>query len=134
MTGPRISADPDEAFLGIFETLNWAVAVDNRLRTHVRRSWASSYPDGDVLAGFRYARNAVNHDWAEALELTAGVVLPTPLPAGLFEWRWRGELSATRPSGKTQYKGRLAQQPVRFTLEALGNLYGAALNDFSGVG
>jgi len=43
--------------------------------------------------------------------------------------RWRGELSATRPSGKTQYKGRLAQQPVRFTLEALANLYAAALDD-----
>jgi hypothetical protein len=125
MDGPRISPDVQVAFFGIFEALNWAVAVDNRLRCDhpKKRAWASDDPDGAIVAGFRYARNAVHHDWSEALELTRAAVLPSPLPMMLAEWMWVGKLSATRPSGLTQYRTRLAGQPVRFTLEALERLF-----------
>jgi hypothetical protein len=82
MAGPRIDTDPDQAFFGIFEALNWAVVVDNRLKETLL-GWPGGYDGRDYLIGFRYARNAVHHDWAEALWLDRrGAVLPAPLPSG----------------------------------------------------
>jgi hypothetical protein len=128
MAGPRISADPDEAFLTIFEALNWAVVVDDHLRRALPagKAWSSGYPHGDVVPGFRYARNAVHHDWSLALHVTDGVFLPTPLPTGLFDWCWQPRLPATKPRGETQYRKHLAEKPVRFTLEVLDTIYGQA--------
>jgi hypothetical protein len=72
-------------------------------------------------------RNAVHHDWAEALWLDRrGAVLPAPLPSGLFEWCWQPRLRSTRSSGVEKYRTHLSGKPVRFTLEALGSLYAAA--------
>lgn len=127
MSGPRVSTDADEAFFGIFEALNWAVVVDNRLADVRGRGWASVYGKQDLIAGFRYARNSVHHDWADALELMEGAVLPTPVPFGLFEWLWRSDLHAKRQGGKTQYRVLLAEKPVRFTLESLDHLYASAV-------
>lgn len=86
MFGLRISADSDEAFFGLFEALNWAVVVDKRLADLHGPNWAQAHEQQDLIAGFRYARDAVHHDWADALELAPGAELPTPLPFGLFEW------------------------------------------------
>jgi hypothetical protein len=66
MSGPRIDPDPDQAFFAIFEALNWAVTVDDRL-SDVLVGWPRGYDERDSLLGFRYARNAVHHDWADAL-------------------------------------------------------------------
>lgn len=128
MTGPRVSGDPDGAFLGIFEALNWAVVVDDALRQVMAggKGWANAYDGGAVVAGFRYARNAVHHDWSVALELRPGLTIPTPIPAILAEWIWQQTLDASRNGGVTQYKRHLAGRPVRFTLETLNTLYDQA--------
>jgi hypothetical protein len=53
MAGPRIDTDPDQAFFGIFEALNWAVVVDNRLKETLL-GWPGGYDGRDYLIGFRY--------------------------------------------------------------------------------
>jgi hypothetical protein len=123
MTGPRLSTDTDEAFMVIFEALNWAVVVDKHFADERGRGWARPFGKQDLIAGLRYARNAVHHDWADALEVTSGVLLPSPVPAPSFEWRWRRTLAATRQGGESQYRANLAEQPVRFTLRALDDLF-----------
>jgi len=63
------AAPQNETFIPLFETLEWAAAVDERLA----RIW--SPPDARVkylewskdLRGLRWARNRVRHDWAIAL-------------------------------------------------------------------
>jgi hypothetical protein len=130
MAGPRIEVDQDAAFFAIFELLNWAVVIDTRLQrvSAHRDRWASRYPEGGYVLGFRYARNAVHHDWADALYISeGGVYLPTPVPFSLFEWCWRRELPSTKAHGRAKYRDRLAGKPVRFTLEALGSLYRKAV-------
>lgn len=127
MAGPRVATSPSESFIAIFEILNWAVVADDRLKRILGRAWAKRFGEQDVIAAFRYARNAVHHDWSDALYVTPGAMLPTPVPFGLFEWRWRRTLPATRASGETQYAKCLAEQPVRLTLDTLNSLYVAAL-------
>jgi hypothetical protein len=60
MSGPRIDPDPDQAFFAIFEALNWAAAVDDRLKEAVRYR-PRGFDQRESLLGFRYARNAVHH-------------------------------------------------------------------------
>jgi len=69
----RIAADPFDAYVPIFEALNWAAVVDARLATHYGTvekpdwSWRDRFAGGEVVAGFRYARNSAQHDWADPL-------------------------------------------------------------------
>ena len=133
MAGPRVEMDKEQAFFTIFEALNWAAAIDHRLGTTLGtgEQWASSYAEGAYVLGFRYARNVVHHEWADALhaDLGGGLVLLSPLPARFFEWRWRGELQSTKQRGRAEYEAHRADQPVRFTLEALESLYAKVLDD-----
>jgi hypothetical protein len=134
MTGPRIDPEPEAAFFAIFEALNWAVAVDNRLKTTFRGRWPGTDDERGYRSGFRYARNAVHHDWARALWVDhRGVYPPTPLPAPFFEWCWAPALRSTRSSGRTQYLSHLSGKPVRFTLEALESLYVEAVATVTAV-
>ena len=77
--------DKEQAFFTIFEALNWAAAIDHRLGTTLGtgEQWASSYAEGAYVLGFRYARNVVHHEWADALyaDLGDGLVLPSPAGA-----------------------------------------------------
>jgi hypothetical protein len=130
--GPRVETDKEQAFFAIFEALNWAAAIDHRVGTTLGTGerWASSYAEGSYALGFRYARNVVHHEWADALFADlSGFVIPSPLPARLFEWRWRIALPSTRERGRAEYEAHLAGQPVRFTLEALESLYAKVLAD-----
>lgn len=130
MAGPRINTAPDQAFFAIFEALNWAVAVDDRLKVALPCQWPSAYDDQGYVAGFRYARNAVHHDWADALWLDLrGALLPTPLPFGFFEWCWRPALRSSKDRGLAEYRTHLSGKPVRFTLEALESLFTKAVSD-----
>jgi hypothetical protein len=58
----RLGHDATVAFLPLFEALNWAASIDERLR----------YPDYPELRGLRFARNRVHHQWAEALYVDVG--------------------------------------------------------------
>jgi hypothetical protein len=136
----RLFCPIDPSYLGIlsprsssiFETLNWAVAIDFRLGKTLgtRERWPASYAAAGFVLGFRYARNTVHHDWADALYVDyTGLIVPSPLPAPLFEWRWLRELPATRDKGQAEYARHLAGEPVRFTLEALESLFLTAVDD-----
>ncbi|MGI8420404.1 MAG: hypothetical protein ACR2LN_07245 [Candidatus Levyibacteriota bacterium] len=80
--------EPKELFTCLFETLNWVVAIDDRLkRDRNDNIWYTQYrADGDVLRAVRFARNRVHHQWADIVYNTPGAVLPMELPAGLHEW------------------------------------------------
>ena len=128
MAGPRIDPDPEQAFFAIFEALNWAVSIDDRLGEDTLLGWPSAYDERGYVAGFRYARNAVHHHWAEALWLDrGGVLLPTPLPAAFFEWCWQPQLRSRNERGLAKYRTHLSGQPVRFTLEALESIFEKAV-------
>ena len=124
MEGPRLGQDAQGAFIGIFEALNWAFVVDDVLRKQRGKGWADSHADAAIVAGFRYARNFVQHDWSEALDVQEGAAFPAVLPMPFFEWCWKHELPSTR-WGATEYRERLAGNPVRFTLEQLDALFAA---------
>lgn len=111
----RLGTDPAVVFMSIFEALNWSVSIEEQLRD-------SGIPLGDeeIVRAVRYARNAVHHRWADALEVTDGAQLPAVLPAPLFEWRWTRDLPPPRnPTGKEEYDHLVAGQPVRYTLDSL---------------
>lgn len=137
MSTGRIAGAPDEALIPMSDALNWATTLDERFATIAGSQesknwdWRADYPNGDVMAGFRYARNCVHHHWAEGLYLdTSGAVLPTPLPFGFFEWRWQDSLPPTKlPYGKAEYETLMACQPARFTLDALAELFSSRLTD-----
>jgi hypothetical protein len=127
MNGPRIDPDPEQAFFAIFEALNWAVSIDDRLKDTLL-GWLSACDERGYVVGFRYARNAVHHHWAEALWLDRrGATLPTPLPHAFFEWCWQPQLRATNERGLAKYRTHLSGQPVRFTLEALESVFEKAV-------
>ena len=78
----RIGTDTVDAYLPLFEALNWAASLDEHL----------DYPDHPELRGMRFARNRVHHQWAEALYVTEGAAYPRAYPRVFFEWRWRMDL------------------------------------------
>ena len=97
MESGRLATEPVDALLPLFEALNWASTLDERLAWEAggrRRfddrqafdwSWRDEYPEGDVVPGFRFARNRVHHQWAEALYVDPrGAMLPAlvPTPCG----------------------------------------------------
>jgi hypothetical protein len=134
MDSGRMSTKPDDAFFPIFEALSWAASLDDRLGIELSATkrkdwnWHANFPQGDVLVGVRYARNAVHHQWADALYLTSGAELPAVLPAPLFEWRWRQELPATRGRrGRQEYGALVAGAPARMTLDTLRTLFTSAV-------
>jgi hypothetical protein len=69
--------DSNPAYFALFESLNWAVAIDDFVREvwvphgePLDRGWTDlAAGDGyvDLLDGARYARNLVHHHWADAL-------------------------------------------------------------------
>jgi hypothetical protein len=128
--------DAPPAFLPLFEALNWAVALDERIAAHwapegkqLGWGWRDRVEAADVMAGVRFARNRVHHQWSDALRLDdRGFVLPVTLPTGFFEWRWR-DLADLPPSkrrdsdGESVYRDRLADSPARLTLTRLRDAF-----------
>jgi hypothetical protein len=90
---------PVETYAGLFEALNWASALDERIAAHwvpdgkgepVRWAWRDRIPNGWLMAGVCYVRNSVHHQWSDAMLLDRG-----------------GEV----------YRQRMAGRPVGHTLE-----------------
>jgi hypothetical protein len=130
----RFAGEPADALIPIYETLNWATTLDERLASDAAAgegldwSWRANYTDGKVVAGVRYARNRVHHQWAEALYVTPGAQLPMQLPAPLFEWRWRSELPPGKDDrGLSEYEELLSGQPARVTLVLLNQVFTQAV-------
>lgn len=125
-------------FFPLFEALNWAVALDDR----IRREWA---PEGEVLGwawrdrvpgagamrAIRYARNAVHHQWADALEVVDAEEAPMRrYPSRPHEWLWRHADELPRPpadkedpEGEAVYRRLLAGHTAEDTLGVLGEVF-----------
>jgi len=126
------------AFLPLFEALNWAVAVDERIAEHWAPegkdkqpgwAWRTRVEGADVMAGVRFARNRVHHQWSDALRLDdSGFTSPLTSPLVSFEWRWRNLAdlppgNRRDPDGESAYRDRLAGAPARLTLARLRDAF-----------
>lgn len=122
-----LGEDADSTFRPLFESLEWAVSLDDRLQaswkvaaTNQAEWWSDGFIHGDDVKGVRHARHRVHHQWADAVWLSAGAQLPMTLPFAFHEWRWRPDLPPGRNDQfKREYDAQLAATPVRNTL---GNL------------
>jgi hypothetical protein len=127
------------AYFALFEALNWAVALDERIvATDLAKwQWRDRVADGDVVRGLRYARNRVHHDWVDALAIALGTLRPDTLVGpttllllgGASEWRWRDlrdlppEEGPDRHGGDVAYRTRIARRPPSETLDALARAF-----------
>jgi hypothetical protein len=123
-------------FLPLFETLNWGVALDDRLQARWRDAptnsdpwWSDGFTFGDTVKGLRFARHRVHHQRADALWLSEGASGPVGRRSdGLHEWRWRPELPPGRDDRfKTEYEDKVMAVPARVTLHELAECVGTAL-------
>lgn len=130
------------AFMALFEALNWATAIDERFRDTwpgergPDERWADAFDAGKTLRALRFARNRVHHDWADALIEGGGIVPAAPHlrppdrqhlnePPGLrtaWSWRWPLPTGGNR-EGEEHYRARLAGKPVSGTLNELGEFF-----------
>jgi len=129
--------EPTAAALPLFESLNWAVALDERIRKY----WVPDGPppigwdwpkrignesDAEVVRGFRFIRNRVHHQWADALTLAGPV---NRYPSRPFEWVWAtvDQLPPPDPGrkdfGREGYEQLLEGQPAEFGLAILLETY-----------
>ena len=136
--------DAIQAFVAIFETLNWAVALDERTCKDwhpkgkpLSWAWREEVIGADIMRGVRFARNSVHHQWSDALELDeTGLALPTTLPAEFFELRWcpldklparppaRGKNAQLRQAeDEAAYQLQLQGEAARLTVQQLANVF-----------
>lgn len=128
--------DPVAAYIPLFEALNWAVSLDDRIKeiwvpegNKLGWKWRAKAGHGaEILAGVRYARNSVHHHWADALRLedAAGRSYPKRYPDRYFQWLWRNtaDIPAPRPNGRQVYEQELAGRPAEESLATLANAFG----------
>jgi hypothetical protein len=110
-----------DTFLPLFETLNWAVAIQDFLRE--RGEPLDHHP---LLSALRFARNRVHHTWAAALEVreyeVSKSVGPITVAGTTFDWLWISAehlpLGGNR-RGEGEYRTLLAEQPARVGLDDL---------------
>jgi len=83
----------------------------------------------DDRPAIRFARNRVQHQWAEALELRPPTVR-SPLRDSSHDsdWYWRSAAdlppaSRKAPAGEAAYEKLLAGRPAELTLSAIRGLY-----------
>ena len=99
--------EPDElaAFAPLFETLNWAVTIDDAAGTHsvpagepLKEGWRERIRGAGVMGGVRFARNRVHHQWAEAVVMDeGGRRYPRRYPLRYHEFPWRPIAELPRP-------------------------------------
>jgi hypothetical protein len=131
-------SDPVAAAIPLFEALNWAVALDDR----VREDWApdgvdrqpgwdwvirlSNVTDAEAVRGIRFIRNRVHHQWADALRIAKG---QSRYPARGFDWVWASADELPPPKGRFDelghagYQRLLKGRPADFTLATLAETY-----------
>lgn len=118
--------DSAGAFPPLFESLNWASSLDDRIGAHwapwgttLAQEWRNEVPAAAVMAGVRFARNRVHHQWADALILHDGIPFPMPFPIPFFGWKWRP--ADQLPTGKNTegedvYRERLQGEAAHVSL------------------
>jgi hypothetical protein len=134
-------ADGAEVWAALTESLALAVSLDDRTARHwspgsssPTHGWFKLVPGAQAVPGVRWVRNAVHHQWADALSLSPSSGGRYP-PRGQ-EWVWRPatELPGTRPGrrrsgrdrvadGTRAYETYMADRPADFTLSILAECY-----------
>jgi len=119
--------DPEAPFFALFESLNWAVAVDDLVREVWRpagerldftwRRVAGGETLQDLLNGVRYVRNIVHHHWADALERIYDLEPSTPHRR--LTWTWRD--AATLPHPPTQLRPAVVEQRSAYDRRLAGH-------------
>jgi hypothetical protein len=133
--------DSTNTFIPLFEMLNWAVALDERVRKRwcpegkpLGWEWREYVHGAEVMSGIQYVRNSVHHQWSDALELDHGRRgYPRTYPVVFFEWRWRLASDLPLPEkrhqnkgwkeGKEFYKTHLQGEMTRLTVQQLANVF-----------
>jgi hypothetical protein len=144
-----LGRNPAATYVPLFEALNWAHALDERIAAHwvpdgpgkpVRWGWRERIPNAEIMAGVRYARNSVHHDWSDAVVLRdGGVSFPLTFPlsfsSGLsgssrgWEWVWRDAEELPRPGKEPHadseriYREQMRGRSVKATLDVLGGVF-----------
>jgi hypothetical protein len=78
MSEGRLAVEPVDAYMPIFEALNWAAALDEAIADecggHGAKdwSWRERVTGGELVAGFRFARHRAYHQWASVLYVSPG--------------------------------------------------------------
>jgi hypothetical protein len=100
--------------------LNWAVTIAGRL---------GSGRKPDLLRALEYARNAIHHDWIQALSLTPrgfgeGGFGEGPFGGSIWRWKASEELVVRKADSDREslYRSLLADRPALDTLRELEGL------------
>jgi hypothetical protein len=124
-----IETPPDDVFLPLFESLNWAVALCD-LATDKKITLNA---DADDLRGLRFVRNRVHHQWENAVAVSDTVLFPAVRQAGrggsrinappvVSAWAWLPAAKLPPPGdyadldGEVAYVRRLENQFVSAVL------------------
>jgi hypothetical protein len=136
--------DPVATYVPLFEALNWAQALDERVRAHwvpngkpAGFSWRNRILHGDLMGGVSFVRNSVHHDWSEAVVLRDhGVSFPLTFPMSFtsgtgkpWQWYWRDADELPVPSKKQfadnelVYRTQMQGREVKHVLDVLGGVF-----------
>lgn len=122
-----------ERYLALFEALNWGVSLDYRLTRDwpfdeipFGEYWCDEFAGGDLIRGFRCARNSVHHDWSYLLDVDPTTVVFLQR-IDLLSLCWRSDLLPDRRdvSGEMAYREYLGGRVVGDTLLEIGTIFGA---------
>ena len=109
------------------DALRWGRAVDQRIaRLGDNPQWWRDHDEGEVVPGVRYLRNAVEHDYVDALAYD-GDEPPLANRRAVYRLVW-ASVEAKRNSGRWAYEKYLVGQPVLTTFTALLPIFGEAAN------
>jgi hypothetical protein len=129
------ASDPIGTYNAAFEALNWAVAIDQRIREHwlpgpgrQRAGW--DWPNrlgygAEIIDGVRFVRNSVHHQWSDAMLLHRA---PGQL-AEFSEWVWRPADDLPQPDRKPHpeperaYRELMEGRPVKLCLDIVGGAF-----------
>lgn len=125
-----------EVFYALFETMNWIVCIDDKLKNS-NPNWIKNYSDEDVqlLKAIRYARNRVHHQWVEIMSLRDKSIFPAQFPISFHEWVWRKSVDlpladSQHPdiNGKCAYEFVLQGQPIKLALIKIDSIFSKELS------
>jgi len=137
--------DPVDTFVPLFEALNWVASIDQRIGSIWRpdgerkTTWRAKVAHGPQIAAVAWVRNAVHHQWIDALALdpSGHGLAPSPdlfpgpdmHPRADHAWVWRPAqalpVSKPRskrasadgePDGREAYETCLVGRPASETL------------------
>lgn len=104
-----------DIYLALSSALRAGRVVDLRVSSEVGSSeWWEGAEDGELVPGFRYARNAVEHDGVDPISYPDGAAdLPARMRAARARWR---TIDARRKSGRASFIRHLEGENIARSL------------------